>query len=106
MDKQQKLTLTLSEMTFPIRARYCTQRTAKIYGAKKLFESLYSQNKLFRGGIAVSEDGKHYFVFETGVLEWIRILFVRFAIRIHPHLSDLELNFFARNTRKKLEKNC
>ncbi|MDP2667036.1 MAG: hypothetical protein Q8P05_06065 [Candidatus Diapherotrites archaeon] len=69
MDKQQKLTLIFSETTFPIRARYCTQRTAKLYGAKKLFQLLYSQNRLFHGSIAVSEDGKRYFIFETGVLE-------------------------------------
>ena len=69
MTKHQVLTLTLSETFFPIRARYCTQRTAKIYGTKKLFKLLYSQNRLFRGGIAISEDGKRYFIFETGVLE-------------------------------------
>ena len=69
MSKQKVLTLTFSEKTFPIRARYCTQRTAKLYGTKKLFQLLYSQNRLFHGGIAVSEDGKRYFIFETGVLE-------------------------------------
>ena len=69
MSKQQTLTLTFSEASSLIRARYCTQRTAKLYGTKKLFNLLYAQNRLFRGGIAVSEDGKRYFVFETGVLE-------------------------------------